>query len=274
MQGWDEVKKNAGLNLRSWALHSEGLRSTDFRDTWGWEQLGQDDIQGLIRVNQNKADQLLKISGVNHGGIRWYLEPLQWAAPLLQTTPPAVDWIDSDNLGAAAKTACEAARCHGLGVVLGRRRVGVRKPRSAAEASTANHPRRRVWKFLGVPHDMFEEDVVKMVEQGGFASVEVLDCFRWRKTKGWTVRATRSDSTSHLELQAGDAKIRVDRRVHHALPSERRVTFAESAKLLPPKGSFSRFPHGAKAGFGVAKPAPMEVEGTKPEGTEGATTPA
>ena len=55
---WGEVKKNAGLNLRSWALHSEGLRSTDFRDTWGWEQRGQDDIQGLVRVNQAKADQL------------------------------------------------------------------------------------------------------------------------------------------------------------------------------------------------------------------------
>ena len=137
--------------------------------------------------------------------MRWFLEPLQWAAPLSQTVPPSVEWIEPDNLGAAAKTACEAARRHGLGVVLGQPQVGVRKPRSFAEVSATNQPRRRVWKFLGVPYDMFEEDVVKMAEQARFSSVEVLDCFRWHKSKGWTVRATCADNTSHLELQAGNA---------------------------------------------------------------------
>eukprot|EP00434_Breviolum_minutum_P026173 symbB.v1.2.023140.t1/scaffold2098.1/size89601/1 len=207
VQSWEELQKNAGLSLRTWASNCEGLQNSDFRDSWGWELIGQNDIQGLVRVNQNKADRLLQISG-QQGHVRWYLEPLQWAAPLSQKCPPAVEWIDHDNLGQAAKCACEEAKRHGLGAVLGRRQIGVRKPKVCGSTERASATeRRRMWKFLGVPHGMSEEDVKKMVLDSGFTNVEVLNFFLWRKGKGWTVRATRTDDVSHLNIQSGNTAI-------------------------------------------------------------------
>ena len=255
-QEWDKVQSNAGLHFRSWALQSEGLKSSDFRDTWGWEKLGQEDIQGLVRVNQTKADRLLQISGVCHGGVRWFLEPLRWEAPLTQTSPPAVEWIEHEHLSAAAKTACEIAQRHGLGVILGRRQIGVRKKRCVVQDASAPQPRTRIWKFLGVPHDMCGDDVISLATEAGFKDVKVLDYFRWRKGKGWTVKATRQDQTSHLEIVAGETTImassdfgRVDRRPHQALPSERKVSLGVAAKIVPAKQS--RFPLSVKAtGFG------------------------
>ena len=176
----------------------EGFHSTDIRDTWGWEQIGQEDIQGLLPINVTKAEHMLKISGMCHNGMRWFIEPLKWEAPLKTTAPPAVEWIEGyEHIGAAAKAAFEIAQRHGLGVVLGRRHV--RKPRQHTKYDDQqSRPCRRIWKFLGVPHNTFGDD------ETGFSDVEILHCFRWRKSKGWTLRATRSDNTNHLEIKAGD----------------------------------------------------------------------
>ena len=184
-----------------------------------------------------------------------------------ETTPPAVEWIEHEHLSAAAKTACEIAQRHGLGVILGRRQIGVRKKRSVAQDASAPQPRTRIWKFLGVPHDMCGDDVISLATEAGFKDVKVLDYFRWRKGKGWTVKATRQDQTSHLEIVAGETTImassdfgRVDRRPHQALPSERKVSLGEAAKLVPAKQP--RFPLSVKAtGFnGLQKPDAMDVD--------------
>ena len=103
---WENVQKKAGLSFRSWAMSCEGYQSTDIRDTWGWEQIGQEDMQGLLRVNVTRAEQMLKISGMCYGGVRCFIEPLTWEAPLKTTAPPAVEWVEGyEQLGAAAKTA-------------------------------------------------------------------------------------------------------------------------------------------------------------------------
>ena len=80
-----------------------------------------------------------------------------------------------------------------------------------------------------------------MAAEAGFNEVEIIECFRWRKGKGWTLRATRHDDTSHLEIKAGDDTTilassefgRVDRRVHHVLPGENRVTFGPGTTSQP-----------------------------------------
>ena len=283
VHSWEALQKNAGLNLRSWAVNCEGLQNSDFRDSWGWELIGQNDIQGLVRVNQKKADRLLQISGQCQGHDRWYLEPLQWATPLSQKCPPAVDWIDHDNLGQAAKVACEEAKRHGLGAVLGRRQIGVRKPRvcDSTEKASASE-RRRMWKFLGVPHGMSEEDVKKMVLDSGFTNVEVMNFFLWRKGKGWTVRATRTDDVSHLSIQSENTTIlassdfgRVDRRPHYCLPVEKRVTLSNSQQKKP-ACSVSAFSLAKCAGFvgeakqgAVPKPEAMEVSEDKANQQDG-----
>ena len=240
---WENVQKKAGLSFRSWAMSCEGYQSTDIRDTWGWEQIGQEDMQGLLRVNVTRAEQMLKISGMCYGGVRCFIEPLTWEAPLKTTAPPAVEWVEGyEQLGAAAKTACEIAQRHGLGVVLCRRQVGVRKPRQQTSgAGQQSWPRRRISKFLGLPHDAFGEDVIKMAAEAGFNEVEIIECFRWRKGKGWTLRATRHDDTNHLEIKAGDDTTilassefgQVDRRVHHVLPGENRVTLVQGQHHNP-----------------------------------------
>lgn len=68
---WENVRKKAGFCLRSWAMSSEGFDSTDIRDTLGWEQIGQEDIQGLLRINVTKAEHMLKISGTCQNGMCW-----------------------------------------------------------------------------------------------------------------------------------------------------------------------------------------------------------
>lgn len=93
-----------------------------------------------------------------------FIETLKWEAPLKTTVPPAVEWVEGhERIGDAAKVACEMAQRHGLGVVLGRRQVGVRKKRQQTTGDNQqSRARRRIWKFLGVPHNTFGEDVTKM----------------------------------------------------------------------------------------------------------------
>eukprot|EP00435_Cladocopium_sp_Y103_P014573 s2085_g3.t1 len=222
---WETVRKQAGFCLRSWAMSNEGFHSTDIRDTWGWEQIGKEDIQSLLRINVTKADHMLKFSGACQNGMRWFIEPLKWEAPLKTTVPPAVEWVEGyEQIGAAAKVACEMAQRHGLGLVLGRRQIGVRKARQLNTGDNQqSQARRRIWKFLG-----------------------------------WTLRATRKDNTSHLEIKAGDETTvlassdfgRVDGRIHESLPGERRVNFGGAPKLPAQISSFSNFPL-SKAGFGI-----------------------
>ena len=186
-------------------------------------------------------------------------------------------------MGQAAKCACEEAKRHGLGAVLGRRQIGVRKPKVCGSTERASATeRRRMWKFLGVPHGMSEEDVKKMVLDSGFTNVEVLNFFLWRKGKGWTVRATRTDDVSHLNIQSGNTAIlassdfgRVDRRPHFCLPVEKRVTLS-SSQHKKPNSSVPVFSLAKSSGFvgevkqgEDSKPEAMEVSGDKTSQQEG-----
>ena len=141
------------------------------RDGWGWELIGQADLQTLVRVDASKAGFWIKSSGMIVGDSRWFLEPIQWQAPLEPAVAPMVEWIGLENLTAAAKVAVDKAKLYGLGVILGRRQVGVRVPRGKQPAP--DDKRRCLWKFLNVPFDMIGEDVVNLATKAGFQDIEI-----------------------------------------------------------------------------------------------------
>eukprot|EP00435_Cladocopium_sp_Y103_P026824 s2439_g6.t1 len=211
--------------------------------------ISHSDIQGLVRVNQNKAAQLL----MTHGGSWWFLEPLQWAAPLSQTVPPAVEWIDSEDIGAAAKAACEAARRDGIGVVLGQRQVGDRKPRSTAGASATSQPGAVYGNFWGYTHDMFEEDVDGQCELLVQTSRHTLN-YKLETPQSWLrlILAVRiAEFTMHCLLSGA---LHLPRVPSCSRPEDLRQNFLMEPRLVS-----------------VWQPDPMEVDGTKREGSGGDT---
>ena len=68
MSHFDQIAKAPATDLRRWAgQHLELHRSV--RDSWGWERIGKDDIQGLIRIDGGRGDAL-PASGLEMGGSR------------------------------------------------------------------------------------------------------------------------------------------------------------------------------------------------------------
>ena len=79
------------------------------------------------------------------------------------------------------------AKPFGLGVVLGSRQVGVRRPRGIKPHLDSQ--RRRIWRFLGAPHTVGGEDIfTDIAVQEGFKDVELLEVFPWRRAKAWKLR--------------------------------------------------------------------------------------
>ena len=143
---WDTARSNSGIALRRWCEELDSTFERALRGSWNWEQIGQTDLQGLVRVDSDKAGLLLKYSGMCASDSRWFLEPLGWHAPLQQESPSKIKWIAHDNLAAAAKTAVDKAKFYGLEAALGLQQVGVRIPRSKLQASDDKVP--RTWSFL------------------------------------------------------------------------------------------------------------------------------
>ena len=273
---WDKASSNPGYALRLWCTELDSSLGNALRESFKWELVGESDLQGLCKVDASKVDAFIQSSGMLAGSSRWYLEPLKWEAPLKQTVNPVIEWIEHHEIAAAAKIAAEKAKLVNLGVTLGKRQVGVRKPRPAQE-----QPRRRRWQFLNIPNDLTGEDVAALAAEAGFSDVEIENNFRWRNCRGWSFRASRSDQASHLELQVGQCRInascdfgRVHRRTRVPIAAERRVVFSGKGTGDPPtRGSQSSFGHvRSSAGFGSSKgsePSPMdtEVAGGKREGS-------
>ena len=232
---WDKTSLNPGYALRLWCTELDSSLGKAFRESFVWELVGNSDLQGLCKVDASKVDAFIQSSGMLAGGSRWYLEPLKWEAPLKQTANPAIEWIEHRETTTAAKIAAEKAKLYNVGVTLGKRQVGVRKPRPAQD-----QPRRRRSQFLNIPYDMTGEDVAALAAEAGFSDVEIENTFRWRNSRGWSFRASRSDQASHLELQVGQSRInascdfgRVDSRARVPIASERRVVFSGKGKGDP-----------------------------------------
>ena len=137
----------------------------------------------------------------------------------------------------AAKAACEEAKRHGLGAILRQREVGARKPRTANTAGRETAPgRRRMWKFLGVPHGMSQKNLRKMVQDSYcFSNVEMVEFFSGAKAKVGqrellaAIKVLNYDLTTPTLCPAASSDFGcVDRGAHHCLPVERRVTLSSS----------------------------------------------
>ncbi|CAE7291041.1 unnamed protein product, partial [Symbiodinium necroappetens] len=76
-------------DVRRWAGQHLDLHKS-IRDSWGWERIGKDDLQGLIRIDGGRGDAFLSASGLEMGGSRWFFEPLRWESPLSVTAAPGV----------------------------------------------------------------------------------------------------------------------------------------------------------------------------------------
>ena len=79
---------------------------------------------------------------------------------------PGVEWIEHTNLQDAARAAVTETKPFGLGVVLGSRQVGVRRPRGVKPYLDLQ--RRRIWRFLGAPRTVGGEDIKDIAVQAGF----------------------------------------------------------------------------------------------------------
>ena len=139
---WAAATTAPGSDIREWARAVVPQIGHGLKDTWGWNLAGEH-LQGLIRVDVDSASKILAASGQLHAKRRWFVEPLTWAAPLPppMAQAPLVEWQEETNLSKAAADAVAEAKRWGLGMRLGHRQVGVRKPPPAEGADSI--PRRR-----------------------------------------------------------------------------------------------------------------------------------
>ena len=61
-----------------------------FRDSWGWERIGKDDLQGLIGIDGGRGDAFLSASGLEMGGVALVFEHCDGKAHYRSLLPRAL----------------------------------------------------------------------------------------------------------------------------------------------------------------------------------------
>ena len=177
-----------GSDIRRWACAAVPQMGHRFKDTWGWNLSGEH-FQGLIRVDvgfwQAKSWRPVDSSNANRRVCRAFD---------LGSSPAPLLWPESDLSKAATDAVAEAKRW-GLGLRLGHRQVGVRRPPPTKRADSI--PR---WRLIGLSHEYAAEDVQVLASNAGFQEVEIIEKYRWRQGIGWAIRATRIDRVQHLDF--------------------------------------------------------------------------
>ena len=235
------IQKNPGGSCRAWLKAAE-IDSKQLGDTWAWQQQGKC-ITGLLRLDKAAISALLRQSGSSHAGHRWFFEPLRYGdhLPAPYDALPETVWIE--NNGRTLEEICQAATKEaaktGMGLKLGLRQVGVRQKR----ASGNGPPQSKVWRAVGVPRGLDVEDLETIMSAAGFASITVLEKFRWRQQSGFAFRASRSDAQDVIQVKYGTADIAVNlqqrknfaRKDTVPLPGEKRVKFTNHGVPRNPK---------------------------------------
>ena len=97
------------------------------------------------------------------------------------------------------------------------------------------------------------EDLETIMSAAGFASITVLEKFRWRQQRGFAFRASRSDAQDVIQVKYGTADIAVNlqqrkdfaRKAAMPLPGEKRIKFTKHGVPKNPKPQESQdFPMG------------------------------
>ena len=147
---------------------------------------------------------MLRQSGASHAGHRWFLEPLRYGdhLPAPYDALPETVWIE--NKGRTLEKVCQAAIKDAAKT--GLRQVGVRQKR----ASGNGPPQSKVWRAVGVPRRLDVEDLETIMSPAVFASITVLEKFRWRQQSGFAFRASRSDAQDVIQVRYGTADIAVN----------------------------------------------------------------
>ena len=235
------IQKNPGGSCRAWLKAAE-IDSKHLGDTWAWQQQGKC-ITGLLRLDKTAISALLRQSGASHAGHRWFFEPLRHGdhLPAPYDALPETVWIENNGrtLEEVSQAATKEAAKTGMGLKLGLRQVGVRQKR----ASGNGPPQSKVWRAVGVPRGIDVEDLETIMSAAGFASITVLEKFRWRQQSGFAFRASRSDAQDVIQVKYGTADIAVNlqqrkdfaRKAAVSLPGEKRVKFTNHGVPKNPK---------------------------------------
>jgi len=210
-------------------------------------------VRGLIRVQDAAVGPILAASGAKAGAARWFVETAKPPDPRY-----AVDWIDPlENESPAAYGARAFKLNRNLGLTLGLRQIGVRRPHTK-EDEAKRLQRVRSGEVHGVPFGWDIQEIQDLLTDGGFAAVEITAKFRRQGKLAFAFKATRADLRDNIDIECDgvlftvvDAVRRRARRAPeiHELNTERTAFFDGRATTMPGKD-------GAKAAAPASKLPP------------------
>ena len=191
-RAWHDMKASPATGFRQWAAHcGAGSQPGIMLDTWGWQETAGGNLQGLARIGDlNACRLLLNMSGRSHGDVTWFTD----IAGQVETEPRLrvvwQDWRDGERWAGYLKRAQD---CTSLGLVLGRRQLGLR----VKDDDPRWQQRPCSWKVDGLP----QEKVVDILKDLGFQAIDVHGHNPRGRTKVWCAKATRSDDLDVVQTE-------------------------------------------------------------------------
>ena len=171
---------NAGAQARAWCHAQSAMAQESIQDIWGLNLIDKAFVKCMVRVaNAEVAETLLRASGTEHAGNRWFIEGL---TP--DMTPMAMQWIPWNGqenwLEYGARCRIEADQ---QGLIRGRHQLGIKVLADTCPAVI------RKWILEGFPKVAHVDDVRQCLDQNGFDEVEILE------------KSKKSTHTHCLDLQ-------------------------------------------------------------------------
>ena len=139
VKGWKELTRNPGKHLRRWACadrRTDNATSTTRGASNSTTCEAPKNLKGLLWVKVGTAERLVTASGVRRDGMQWYMESMQFAAPLPAPwlANPVVEWVVQGMYEEDEKYIMRAYSLQtGMGIVRSVWQYGMRRPGCAKD---------------------------------------------------------------------------------------------------------------------------------------------